>query len=58
MPSFVLSFSSQEKEREKSFKGSGPKENFGEILERNALAVSTHSSSFDDVCLMTADAKA
>ena len=32
-------------------------ENFGEMLDRNVLAISTHSSSFEEVCFITADAK-
>ena len=30
-----------------------PKENFGDMLERKFLAISTHSSIFDEVCLIT-----
>ena len=54
--SLLLGFSSSD--MEKSVIGSGPIEILGLIRERNSLIFSSHSSTFEEVCLRMADAKA
>ena len=53
----VSSFWFHSNEIEKSFIGSGPKENFGVMEVKNVLAISTHSLILEEVCLITAVAK-